>query len=115
MHHKLALLSKNLPNHTMYHNVSITSWVSEGRLHRLPPVATAGVVVREALVARAGHQLQVLGHVFDNVPGFHLVHFPAAGVGQVNGAVHGTGGQVVLVRRAAAGGAERGRGGTSSQ
>lgn len=79
-----------------------TSGVGERGLHCLPAVPAACVVVREALIAGSCHQLQVLGHVFDDPQRLDLEHLPAAGVGEVDGAAHRVGGQVVLVSWAVA-------------
>lgn len=81
---------------------NITSGIGKSGLNSFPSIPTASVIIGETLVAGSSHQLQVLSNIIDNSQGLDPEHLPAASVGHVHCAVHGTGGQVVLLSRAVA-------------
>lgn len=80
-----------------------TSGVVEGGSGGFAPFPAVALVEGEALVAGARHHLHIPDGVSRLTQGLQPVHFPAAGVRQVESLVHGVHCQVVLVSRTRAG------------
>lgn len=81
----------------------LTSGVVEGGSSGFAPFPAVALVKGEALVPSSCNHLHIPDRVSRLTQGLQPVHFPTAGVGQVESLVHGVHRQVVLVSRTRAG------------